>query len=365
MKHKFKASIDRFRMFYWQVDRPYTEREIKDIFLDRHQKFDKQLVSEIIQYGMTRAGRTPAQAQVVELSDPIPYGSVNIVCRSRIADGTGVVARIHPPEVKNGYFWVEKLASLKAKLIGIPTYSTYFIDDTRQKFDFDYTIIERLPGETMKKLGPLPLEIDRKLVEETGMYLAKIHSIKTQLYGFFDNSLAKVSNELKGIHKTWKDHVLAAFISNLDYLTINGVITLSQGKRVESIFNKHVKLITCTDPRLVQNDLADWNQLVENTHITGIIDWDECYSGDPIADFSAWSVFFPLERMEHLKRGYITVSPLPVGFTEKFHLYRLRYIISKLVVRKKKLMFQHSDFIQQLLDFALKILDDEFKWYGY
>lgn len=365
MKHINRTSADRSKMFYWQVDRPFSEQEIKDIFLDRHQKFNRQLIEEVILYGMTQISETRAQAKVIELSDPIPFGSVNTVCKAKIADGTSVVVRIHPPEVKNSYFWAESIASQQAKLAGVPTYSTYIIDDSRQKFGFDYMIIERLPGETMKKLWPLPPKVDQQLIQETGMYLAKIHTIKTQQFGFFDNRLAKESGKLRGIHKSWKNHVLAAFISNLEYLTDNNVITSTQSKIVESIISKHANIISCEDPRLVQNDLADWNQLVENNRITGIVDWDECFSGDPVADFSAWSVFFPLERMEHLKRGYLLISPLPDGFTEKFHFYRLRYIVSKLVVRKKKLIFQPNDFMQQLLDFALKILQDELKWYGY
>ena len=357
-------STDRSQMFYWQVDRPFDERQIKEVFLDRHQAFDHKLVAAMIESGMHQVGKTAAQAKVVELSEPIKSGSVNIVCPATLADATNVVIRIHPKEVRNGYFWSESVAADAAREAGVPTYHTFFIDDTRKNFDYDYMLIELLPGSNMKLGGPFSPKSDARLIAETGRFLARIHTVKTKNYGFFDNNIAKKDRLLVGIHKKWRDHYFAAFVANLDYLTSNSVISAQDRVSIEKIISKHASLINCESPRLVQNDLADWNELTDGKHITGILDWDECYSGDPVADFSAWSVFYPLERMEHLKRGYKSVNSLPEGFEEKLHIYRLRYIVSKMVVRKKKLVFQKSYFVQQLLDYAQKILQYEFRWYG-
>lgn len=366
MKANLFSSVptDRSQMFYWQVDRPFSEKEIKYIFLDRHQKFDRRLISEAIEYGMRETGRSKSQAKVLQVDDPIPRGSVNIVCRAQISDGTKLIIRMHPPGISNGYFWAESIASDLAKAAGVPTYKSFFIDDSKKRFKFDYMLTEQLPGVTLQDLWPIPPALDKTLIEETGKYLALVHSVNTNQFGFFDNQIAKIEKRLVGIHTKWKDHVLAAFENNLDYLIHNHVISANDRNKIETIFSRHQDLVHCDSPRLIQNDLADWNQLTDRGHVSGIIDWDECHSGDPIADFSAWSVFFPFERMEHLKRGYQQISALPDGFEEKLHLYRLRYIASKMVVRKKKLIFQQSEYVQNLLDFALKILQEEFKWYG-
>ena len=175
-------------MFYWQGDRPFDAKETKEIFLDRHATFNEVIAKAAITYGMIQAGKSIDNAQVIHIDPPIVSGSVNIVCKAMVKDSTLVILRMHPPRIANGYFWSESFASKKAKEIGVPSYDTYFIDDTRSKFDFDYMIIECLQGKNMKKdLSPLPPELDKTLIEQTGYFAARINSINTVGYGFFDN----------------------------------------------------------------------------------------------------------------------------------------------------------------------------------
>lgn len=362
---RFLKTTDRSNMFYWQTDRPFNEKEIKEIFLERHKNFDTTQAKEAIEYGMRAYyGKTKKDAVVAKMDNVIAFGSVNVVLKATLKDDTDLIIRIHPPGIKNGYFWAESLASVTAKKHGIPTYKTYFIDDSQKKFNFDYMIVECLPGENIQKQWPLDKEKEKKLIEETGYFLAKIHTIKTKNFGFFDNNIAKDKNALVGIHGRWKDHIYAALVDNLNYLIKNKTITWEERIKIEKIFAKNSRLLEFNTPRLIQNDLADWNQLSNADNVTGIIDWDECYSGDPVADFSAWSVFFPFERMEYLKKGYLKFSSLPEGFEEKLHFYRIRYIVSKATLRTKKLLFYKDEKIQKMLDYALRILQDEFKWYG-
>lgn len=359
-------TTDRSNMFYWQVDRPFDAKQTKDIFLDRYSLFSIDDAQAAIEYGMKKAGFSSEDMQVATISPPEKVlSSVNIIYFATLKSGREVTIRIHPPGVKNGYFWVEKVATSTARTLGIPTYETYLIDDTREKFPFDYMITERLPGKTMQLYWPLKSDLEKILIEETGEFLAKIHSIKIQKYGFFDNKIAKEKDQLIGIHTSWKAHIFAAYEANLKFLIDNNVITTDDRKTIETIFSKHESDISCSSPSMIHNDLADWNQLSDGVHVTGILDWDECYSGDPVADFSAWSVFFPYSRMQHLINGYNRVSQLPDGYEEKLHLYRLRYIISKSVSRKMKTMITPNETYQNMLVYALKILHEEFSWFGF
>lgn len=350
--------------FYWQSDRKITELQIKRIFLNRHTFFDKENAIKAVEYGMQQAGKTKQQAKVVKLTPPIKSGSINSVVHAEIADGTKVIMRMHPNGLKNGYFWAEKTASEKAKKIGVPTYLTYFIDDTKNIVPFDFMIIEALKGENMRLSGPFAKSIDNQLMEETGKYMALIHKVEVKNFGFFDNKIAKEKRSLVGIHPKWKDHVFAALDDNLNYLVKAKTFTSSQQKNIYKIFEKNKQFIECESSRLIQNDIADWNQLTDGIHVTGMIDWDECFGGDPICDFSTWSVFFDLDRMRHLIKGYETITKLPIDFEEKFHLYRLRYIISKMTLRVKRVVFDKGQHIASLLEYSKKILQDEFKWCG-
>ncbi|OGD49322.1 hypothetical protein A3J22_02315 [Candidatus Beckwithbacteria bacterium RIFCSPLOWO2_02_FULL_49_12] len=351
-------------MFYWQVDRPFDEAETKKVFLDRHQNFNSDLARQAIESGMVQAGKAKSKARAVKLYEMIPFGSVNVVIKAKLADGTLVIFRGHPPEVKNGYFWAESLAAKKAREVGVPAYKTYFIDDTRDKFNFDYMLTEYLPGRNMKDMWPIAKKLDQKLIEDTGKLLAKIHTIHTKNFGFFDNRLAKAKKQLVGIQPQWSDHVLAALTKNLNYLQKTQVITPSQRKKISKIFSANKTLLDYKRSVLIQNDLADWNQLAQNGRVTAVLDWDECHSGDPMADFACWSLFFPLERLEHLKRGYQQISPLPKEYEAKFHLLRLRYLVSKITLRKKKLTFKEDKFMRDLLNHGLKTMKQEFSWYG-
>jgi len=363
-KNKYIASTDRSNMFYWQGDRPFTEEETKKIFLDRHDNFNSDLAKQAIEYGMTQAGKSKTKAKVKKLYQMIPFGSVNVVIKAKLVDNMMVIFRGHPPKVKNGYFWAESIATKEARKAGVLTYRTYLIDDTRKKFDFDYMLIECLPGKTMQAMWPINKKLDKKLIKETGFYLAKIHSVKVEKFGFFDNQIAKKKGRLVGIHPQWKNHIYAALPENLDYLIKFKVISSTQRKKIEKIFSDHQSLMQYSQGVLIHNDIADWNQLVYRNKVSAILDWDECHSGDPVADFAAWSLFFDDNRMKHLIRGYNQISPLPDNYKEKLHLYRMRYLVAKIVLRKKKLMFKKSNFMQSLLNHGLKTLKEEFDWYA-
>lgn len=339
-------------MFYWQADRPFDETQTRQIFLDRHKNFDLNLARQAIELSLKQ--------KIIKVEGMMKFGSVNVSIKAQIQDGRWIIFRAHPPQVKNNYFWAESAAAAAALNAGVPSYETYLIDDTRKKFGFDYMIIECLPGKTMQALWPIKSDSDKTLINQTGVLLAKIHGIKTKNFGFFNNRLAK-NGQLVGIHSQWSEHILAALDKNLDYLTQAKVITSKQAKGIKQIFAINKPLLLLNQGVLIQNDLADWNILVDKNKISGIIDWDECHSGDSVMDFACFSLFFSDERLKYLISGYKKVINLPANFDEKLHLYKLRYVVSKLVIRKKKLMFYHDKFYENLLNRGLQVLTDELK----
>lgn len=346
----------RSHSFYWQTDRKITELQIKQIFLDRHTYFDAESAEAAIESGMKK--------KVIHLIPPIKSGSINSVVKATLEDGTDVIMRMHPNGLKNGYFWAEKAAADAARNNGVLTYRTHHIDCTKKQFPFDFMIISCEPGNNMKNSGPYDEATDKILIEDTGRLLALTHSVKTEKYGFFDNATAEMKGRLVGIHNTWKEHVYASLEDNLSYLVGKNAITDNEREKIIEIFKNNDHLIECTSPRLVHNDVADWNQLTDGKKITAFIDWDESFSGDPICDLSTYSVFFDDVRLKNLIRGYETISKLPSDFEAKFHIYRLRYIISKLTLRTKRSMFDKTEFLRQNLVFAQQLLIKELRYYA-
>jgi len=224
---------DRTNMFYWQTNRNISASDMKKIFLDRSSTFDKNTIIPAIEYGMRKAGKSEKDSKVMSVGELITDGLVNNVLKATIADETKVVFRMHPEGVKNGYFWVESVASQNAKDKGALSYSTYSIVDDGEKFPFDFMIMEALQGETMRnftKSGEIEYEWEEQLIRETGQNLGLIHQVKTKGYGFFNNMIARNEKRLQGQYDSFDQHIFASLVEDLASLVESGNITEDEEK---------------------------------------------------------------------------------------------------------------------------------------
>jgi aminoglycoside phosphotransferase (APT) family kinase protein len=84
---------------------------------------------------------------------------------------------------------------------------------------------------------------------------------------------------------------------------------------------------------IVHRDVAFWNLLGERDRITAIIDWDGVVIGDPADDFGILGCFYASDVLDPVKEGYRAIRPLPEPFEIKMHLYTLRNMLWKAMVR--------------------------------
>lgn len=354
---------DRTNMFYWQTNRRISAKEQKDIFLTRHARVDEMLIQLAVREGMKRAGFSGDDTKIESLNEIISYGSVNTVVPVTLHSGRKIVIRMHPPEVKNGYFWVETVATKLAKAAGVPTYASLDVDDTREAVPFDYMIMTHEPGTPVQDLWPLPPDLEERLVTQTGRLAGLFHSITPEGFGFFRNDIAKSKNQLVGQYDRLYQHIEAGLGEDLGFLEDAQTITTDQRKTIEKILQKHAPLMALRSPVLVHNDIADWNQLTDGENITGMMDWDECVGGDPIMELAAYSLFFGEPRMRWFVRGYEEVRSLG-DWKEKFGLYKLRYLVSKLHLRKKRSLVEDSEFLRANLARGLEAMQEVFAYFG-
>ncbi|MDP1722062.1 MAG: aminoglycoside phosphotransferase family protein [Candidatus Gottesmanbacteria bacterium] len=353
---------DRTNMFYWQTNRRITAEQQKDIFLTRHARLNDALLLLAVSAGMKKAGFS-GDDTIVAASDPIlALGSVNTAVPIRLKSGRTIVIRMHPPEVKNGYFWVEALATKLAKASGVPTYATIVVDDTRGDVPFDYMIMTREKGKSIQELLPMPMNLEETLVIQTGRYAALIHSVKPEGFGFFRNDIAKKEGKLVGQYDALEEHIHAALAEDLAFLVDTQTILFAQSKTIELLFHRHASLFTGATPVLIHNDIADWNQLTDGKQITGMMDWDECVGGDPIMELAAYNLFYGERRMRWFVRGYEEVKKLG-DWKEKLELYKLRYLVSKLHLRKKRSRVEDSEFLRGNLTRGLEALQEVFTYF--
>lgn len=355
---------NRKNMFYWQTNRPLTAEETKKVFIDRHEKLDEVILKQMVNSGMKSAGYKGNNIEIKEVNPIIRHGSVNSVIPVILQSGKKIVLRIHPKNVKNGYFWVEKITTALAKKEGVPTFETIFIDDSQKIVPFDFMIMTTISGKPVTDYRPLNTKIEQKLVTETGKYAALIHNIKPVGFGFFDNQLAKIANILQGQHTSFKEHIFAALALDLKYLIDNNVLTKNQRKNIERLLKRNDSLMDCKQGSLIHNDIADWNEMSDGKSITGIMDWDECFSGDPLMEVAAYSLFYREPRLTWFKEGYKQIRELEEN-EDKFQLFKLRYLISKMHLRKKRSTIDPSPTMKQNIIRGMQAMREVFSYFKF
>ena len=358
---KINAGIaDRSDVFYWQTDRAVTPEEVGHIWADRHRYFtDDELVESV---NSVLGDDKLTAITPLDLEHQTNLGNVNSVRIGQLTSGKEVVIRCHPKGIKNGYFYAEAAAAQKANALDLPSYETFAVHDYEGGDDFAFQVIDKLPGAAVTKWLEQHPEAEATLLHEAGKTMAKVHQIKVDGFGPFDNEKAK-SGKLVGLHQTLGEAVRAGLPFNLDVLQKYDVFTAEQAEAIAGLFANNPFLDT-TESVLVHNDFADWNLLTDGETITGILDWDECVGSDPISDIACWSTFFDPERLQGFLDGYYSVAEKPADFQDKFELLRLRYTVSKMTLRLRRYSWEPSDAIRERIENGKKHLEQSLEYFG-
>ena len=351
-----KRVCDRSDCFYWQTDRKITAEEAAFVWKDRHFGITSDEILD-----KANAILENGQLVLIEPLDENAQSSVGNVNSNRIgtlSDGIKVIIRCHPKGVRNGYFFVESLAAKLAVENGLPAYKTYGINELSNEDDIAFQVIEKLEGDTIQfYLNKWPKE-EEKIVCEMGKMMARLHKIKVNGFGPFDNESAK-NGKLVGIHSTLSGAVNAGLEENLERLVSSDLFSEEAAVKIKKLF-KDNELLNIKESVLLHNDFADWNLLTDGDTVTGIIDWDECVGGDPIEEIACWSTFFDPERLKPFLEGYFSEVEEYENFENRFQLMRLRYTISKMALRIKRYTYEPSDFIKMMIEKGTKHLEELF-----
>lgn len=345
---KINAGIaDRRDVFYWQTDRAVDPEQAGHIWADRHRYFtDDELVESV---NGALGDDKLVGIEPLDLEAQTNLGNVNSVRVGELTSGKEVIIRCHPKGIKNGYFHAEATAARKAKEAGLPSYDTLAVHDYEGGDDFAFQVIEKLPDTAIKKWLETHPDDETVLLPEIGKAMARLHQIKVDGFGAFDNEKAK-SGELVGLHQTFAEAVRAGLPFNLDVLTKESILTDEQSQAITALFSDENLLLDVPQAVLVHNDFADWNLLTDGKEVTGILDWDECVGGDPVSDIACWSTFFDPERLKGFLDGYWQIAEKPSDFDDKFELLRLRYVLSKMTLRLRRYSWEPTDFMREKIE---------------
>lgn len=348
---------DRNECFYWQTDRKISAEEAAMIWKDRHsaitneellEKINNELVEDKLSY-----------IEPFDENAQTSLGNVNSIRVGVLESGKKVIIRCHPKGVKNGYFHSESLAASIALENGIPAYKTYTIHDLENENDISYQVIEKLDGDTVQFCLKEHPEKEDRLVFEMGKTMARLHKIKVDGFGPFNNEETKKGN-LRGIHNSLNSSINAGLDENLERLVKYNILSQEVASKMRKLFQDN-PLLDSNVSVLIHNDFADWNLLTDGNTITGVIDWDECVDGHPVQEIACWSIFFNPERITSFLDGYFSETPKYENFDELFQLFRLRYTISKMALRIKRYTYEQTPFLKSLIENGEKHLEELFE----
>ncbi|MEK7169182.1 MAG: aminoglycoside phosphotransferase family protein [Patescibacteria group bacterium] len=231
------------------------------------------------------------------------------------------------------------------------------------KFPFTFSLQERLSGV---ELEHLTLKVWPKIFGEAGQELFKLYKIKVKGFGAIDASHYRKTGEITGSSLSWKNTIQALCVDRFNEIAqkiekekdenfIYSKLTRGQKVKLLEIYKNFDKITSKLNnleeftgrPSILHGDLQRHNFIVENNHLTGIIDFNNVIIGDPLFDIAISSVMPHGEFYKHL----LKTSKVKMD-NDRFTLYRL--IIATRKIHTRYVRFDYLHQYPEILDIVLE-----------
>jgi len=138
-----------------------------------------------------------------------------------------------------------------------------------------------IPCALIRDVGGIPMSHDSPEFATTGQILRQVHEIGLEGYG----SLTCGPAGLHGQDDAWQDSVEQR-VQGLEPVAEAGLIDPGLLASAITAVEDNASVLNAPKPgRLLHGDFHPRHVYVEGTRITGIIDWGDTSSGDPLYDF--------------------------------------------------------------------------------
>jgi aminoglycoside phosphotransferase (APT) family kinase protein len=166
----------------------------------------------------------------------------------------------------------------------IPVPQTVILDIDKDVSPYDLLISGLLPGKNLEfEWKGLDLDHKKRLAFRAGQILEKIHCVHLGYFGEIANQGPfERSSSWKATIKLRFDYLL--FLSNRSH-----VFSDQEESLLRSIFEENLeKIADLKHASLVHGDFHFGNLLFENEEITGVVDFEWSFAGDPLYDLIFW-----------------------------------------------------------------------------
>lgn len=316
----------RANIFYWKCDNPLDSAQQKRLYLAG--KYDDVMMA-------TTAEAIAAEYFKGKADSVKPLGAAgnHFVYLAQKGD-RNVLLRTDDGLTKDVYMDVESAVMQLAATAGVPVPQVYGGDQSCRKFPVRYQILEYI---NYPALSAQTITEPLVIAAESGEILAKMHSVKTAGYGFFESGgrLVGIDQSLRGyFDKRLEDH--------FGYLASHRLITPVEENEIARLLSGGADLLNRVPGVLVHRDFAFWNLLGTPQKIHAVIDWDDAVSGDPADDFGILCCFHEPEFIEAALTVYGRTHCVDDEFRARVALHALRNMLWKTVIRHRLGYFEQG-----------------------
>lgn len=178
----------------------------------------------------------------------------------------------------------EKFAFDLLRTSTVPVPQKVILDETKTSAPFDVLITEMIPGENLETAWPkLNTERREKLAENAGRLLKQMTALPLPFFGELGSTGPFVRTE------TWVSYLQAKLSFHLDKALSLEIFDGKVIKQFWNTFNKYAPALSeVSTPHLVHVDFHFGNLLFVGDQITGVVDFEWAFAGDPLYDLCRW-----------------------------------------------------------------------------
>jgi aminoglycoside phosphotransferase (APT) family kinase protein len=249
-------------------------------------------------------------------------GEVSEVYDIELSNNKHVILRIS--RERKPYYFQEKWALKKLKSVGVPVPEILFIKYLHvNNQDLSMCLMNKVEGEPLERgavdFNLLSTEEKKVYIFQAGKLLSKIHSIKTEGFGW-------ITGEGVAQYKT-PDKLIDGFFEKMPHMFEIAQKESLDNKVIEKAFrvaDDFRELYSKSSPHLNHGDYSHKHFMVKNEKIVSIIDWGSIRSDTPIYDFVNWDYWFShYIPTEWLKDGYEDKTIFNSDFETILHTIRV------------------------------------------
>lgn len=242
----------------------------------------------------------------------VPTYPDSIVYEVPTSDGALVFKALEPDGRDRDAIALEAWSCERSREAGVPAPRILSLDTSCSRFPSSFLIMEKMRGECLERLELPPQELEKAL-RELGSLMRALHEIETPRFGLLDETHHRATGVVRGFADSWNDALFGAADESLKYLARAEALTSGDVERVRELVERESRLVDLppTGGRLLHGDLGlvhVWFD-PEKRAISGVIDFGECMSGDPVYDFCDFDLQPHL--LDHVIAGYYGETPPP------------------------------------------------------